>query len=253
MSDADEWDVDRYEESHGFVHEYGADLLDLLDPVPGERVLDLGCGTGHLTARIGERGAEAVGVDADQAMLAEARASYPSVEFREADGQSFSVGEPFDAVFSNAALHWMPDQDGVADSVRGALRPGGRFVAELGGHGNVDRVREALREEAAAAGADATDPWHFPRLGEHASLLEGHGFEVRFARLFDRPTALDGAEGLREWLRTFAGSFVTGLDEDGRAAVLDRVAERLRSDLYDSRNDEWTLGYRRLRFLAVRE
>ncbi|WP_254534529.1 methyltransferase domain-containing protein [Halomarina litorea] len=247
-----EWDADLYESSHGFVHEASADLVDHLDPREDERVLDVGCGTGHLTRRIADRCSLAVGVDRDPAMLARARAEYPSLSLLRGDARALPVSG-FDAVFSNAALHWVPEADAgrVAQSVARALAPGGRFVAELGGTGNVAALVSAIEGNVEAAGHDpGPNPWYFPSVGEYAGVLEGAGFEVRLARLFDRPTPLSGEAGLREWVEMFGGSLLAPVPESDRESVLDGVEDRLRDDHY--RDGEWVADYRRLRVVAVR-
>ncbi|WP_254544540.1 class I SAM-dependent methyltransferase [Halomarina pelagica] len=248
MSD---WDADRYDDRHGFVSEYGRDVLDLLAPERGERVLDLGCGTGHLTAAIADAGATAVGVDRERSMLAEARVAHPDAAFVEGDARALPLRGGLDAVFSNAALHWVPEADAgrVAGEVARVLRPGGRFVAELGGAGNVESARTALHAELAARGVDPADrdPWYFPSVGTYATVLERAGFEVAYARLFDRPTELDGPEGLREWLRMFCGSFLDAVDD--REAVARAVEDRL-AGRYDPDREAWTMDYRRLRVVA---
>lgn len=243
------WDTERYDASHSFVYEYGEDLLELLDPAPNERILDLGCGTGHLTNEIRNHGATVVGMDQSMDMVAEAKSTYPDCEFVCADARTFAVDEPFDAVFSNAALHWISDQDAVIESVADALDRGGRFVAELGGTGNVRRITDAVRSELADRGYDVEHPWYFPSVGEYASRLEERGFEVRYATLFDRPTELDGADGLESWLRMFGDSFFDPLSADDRAAVISAVEDDLRADCY--RDGNWIADYRRLRFVAV--
>ncbi|RXK46423.1 class I SAM-dependent methyltransferase [Halorientalis pallida] len=251
------WNPDDYDDDHGFVHEYGEGVVDLLDPNPGERVLDLGCGTGHLTAEIGSAvgpQGEVVGIDRAAEMVREARETYSDPSFQRADARSFSAREPFDAVFSNAALHWISDvdQNRVLAGVADALRPGGRFVVEMGGSGNVDRIVTATLDELDARGYDAIHPWYFPSVGEYAPRLETHGFEVRHARLFDRPTELDGgAEGLANWLGMFGDSLFSDVPDDERAAVVAAVEDRLRPDLFDG--ETWTADYRRLRFHAVRD
>jgi trans-aconitate methyltransferase len=248
-----DWDSDAYDGSHAFVYEYGADVLDLLDPQPGERILDLGCGTGHLTARIADAGADVVGIDQSAAMIETARKTYPELAFRRGDARGFAVEEPFDAVFSNAVLHWINDQDAVLDSVADALRPGGRFVAELGGSGNVAAIVDAVRGELNANGyGPPTNPWYFPTVGEHATTLSAHGFEVRYARLFDRPTELDdGEEGMANWLDMFGDRLLGPVPEERRSEVVAAVEDRLRGELYD--DGVWTADYRRLRFVAVLE
>ncbi|WP_336001544.1 methyltransferase domain-containing protein [Halorientalis halophila] len=252
---ATEWDPANYDDDHAYVHEYGTSLVDLLEPQPGERVLDIGCGTGHLTAEIDEvvgAEGEAVGIDRSAEMVDAARESYPEIEFRRADARSFEA-QGFDAVFSNAALHWIPDgeQDAVLARVRDALRPGGRFVAEMGGTGNVERIRSATRDALEARGYDVTDPWYFPSVGEYASRLKEAGFEVRRAVLFDRPTELDGASGLADWLAMFGDSVFAAVPDEEREAVVETVEDRLRPDLFDG--EDWTADYRRLRFVAVRD
>jgi trans-aconitate methyltransferase len=248
----DGWDPARYDDGHAFVYEYGGDVLELLDPAPGERILDLGCGTGHLTAEIAERGSAVLGVDRSRTMVTKARAAYPDRRFVRADARAFAVTEPFDAVFSNAALHWIPeaDQDDALGTVADALRPEGRFVAELGGAGNVAAVVDAVRAEMGSRGYDVENPWYFPSVGEYATRLEEHGFEVRFAQLFDRPTELDGgAGGLASWLSMFGDDLLGPVDGEEREAVIRAVEDRLRETLFE--NGSWVADYRRLRVLAV--
>lgn len=248
------WDADAYDDDHAFVYEYGEALLDLLAPQEDERVLDLGCGTGHLADRIAGSGASVVGVDSSREMLAEARATHPALPFVRADARRLPFEGSFDAVLSNAVLHWVDerDQDDALSSVRDALRPGGRFVAELGGSGNVARIVAAVAAELDDRGYAVGDPWHFPSVGEYASRLERRGFEVRFARLFDRPTELDDGEaGLENWLRMFGEGLLGSVPESERDEVRAAVADRLRGELFE--DGTWTADYRRLRFVAVRE
>lgn len=246
------WDSALYEQHHGFVSRLGADLLDLLAPQPGERILDLGCGTGHLTQRIAECGARVTGLDNDPAMLRQARANYPRLRFLQADGQNFSVAEPFDAIFSNAALHWMHDAAGVAAGMARALRPGGRLVAEFGGGNNVQALYDgfcaALREHGQPL--PAAFPWYFPTPAEYATLLETQGFQVQAARLFPRPTPLEGAEGLRNWYVMFLGEHLERLAPVDRERVLNASERRLRPTQWQ--NGRWVADYIRLRVVARR-
>jgi trans-aconitate methyltransferase len=250
-----EWDAATYDERHDYVAAYGASLVDLLDPSPDERVLDLGCGTGRLTAEIADTAAAVVGLDRAAEMVERARERETAAQFRRADAREFTVDRPFDAVFSNAVLHWIADEDDhrrVLERVHDALTPGGRFVAEMGGAGNVATIASAVREVLAERGHEVETPWRFPTVGEEAALLEAAGFEVRLARLFDRPTPLAGEDGLREWLAMFGDSVFEELDEATRTGVVDEVETRLRPSLYDPDVEEWTADYRRLRFVAVR-
>lgn len=250
-----DWDADDYEDAHAFVYEYGESLVDLLDPQPGERVLDLGCGTGHLTAEIdaavGPDG-EAVGVDAAPDMIAQARERHPDVRFERADATAYDPEDAFDAVFSNAALHWMGDQRPVAATVADCLVPGGRFVAEMGGTGNVGSITDAVLAELDDRGYDGEHPWTFPSVGQQATALEAAGLEVRYARLFDRPTELDGREGLREWLEMFGDDLLAPVSGDEQDAVIEAVEDRLRPEMYNPDREVWEADYRRLRFVAVR-
>lgn len=249
---AQDWDSDRYDSDHEFVYEYGGDVLDLLGPQPDERILDLGCGTGHLTAEIADRANSALGIDAASEMIEQAREQYPSIDFRQADAREVEVSG-FDAVFSNAVLHWIPgDEHGaVLNRVRDALTADGRFVAELGGHGNVEQIVTATLAELGERGYEAENPWYFPRLGEYAGRLEAHGFEVTRAVLFDRPTTLeDGADGLSNWLVMFGDRLFGALTEREREAVVAAVEDRLRPTLFDAETETWTADYRRLRFVA---
>ena len=246
-----QWNTSTYDDAHSFVYEYGEDVVDLLDPQPDERVLDLGCGTGHLTNQIAESGATAVGLDQSAEMIESAREQYPDCEFIHGDARDFAVDEPFDAVFSNAALHWIPEQTAVLESVVEALQPDGRFVAELGGHGNIAAIVSATHAELTARGYETPMPWYFPTVGEYASRLESHGFEVQYATLFDRPTELDGADGLATWLAGFGDSLLADLSAADQQAVIEGVEDRLREEYFAE--GSWTADYRRLRVVAVHD
>lgn len=250
-----EWDPEQYDSQMGFVADYGERVVELLDPSPGERILDLGCGTGQLTAVIAEQtgsGGAVVGIDLSAEMIERARERHPDIRFERIDATAFVTDSSFDAVFSNATLHWIADQAAVIERVADTLAPGGRFVAELGGSGNVGTILDAVLAELRERGYDAANPWYFPTIGEHASVLEEHGFEVRSAVLFDRPTELSGADGLGNWLDVFGDSLLAPLSESERDAVVAAVEDRLREDLYDAASETWTADYRRLRFVAVR-
>lgn len=246
------WDAESYDRSFSYVSDYGRDLTDLLAPVSGERVLDLGCGTGELAAALADLGIEVRGIDADASMIAQASAKHPEVGFDRADGHDFVVAAPFDAVLSNAALHWMLDPSAVIARVKAALRPGGRFVAELGGRGNVATIRSAIREAAHAAGVEPTrlhSPWFFPSPAEYARLLEDGGFRVRLMEHFDRPTPLDDCpDGIMDWLRMFGPKVLAGIPTDVLEQVMQDAADRCRPALF--RDGRWHADYVRLRVWA---
>lgn len=249
------WDPKGYEERARFVREGGVPLLELLAPRAGERILDLGCGNGKLTQALAESGASVLGVDASPEMLAEARAAYPALEFALERGEALPYDEEFDAVFSNAALHWMPRAKDVALGVARALRPGGRFVAELGGFENVAVVRAAVSAGFVALGRGETtwNPWYFPTLGEYAAVLEAAGFRVRSARWFERPSPMpDRPEqsGIADWLSIFASELCATLSAEERARFFGAVEAHARSRLY--RDGIWWIDYVRLRIEATR-
>ena len=244
-----EWNPDLYESSHSFVWEYGRDLIRLLAPQPGERILDVGCGTGKLTAEIARGGAQVVGLDSSAAMIDQARGNFPDLRFELQDVCSMPYRAEFDAVFSNAALHWVQRAGDAARAIAEALNEGGRFVAELGGHGNtralIEAVRLALQSKPGTA-AEPSNPWFFPTVAEYAAILERHGLEVTFAVLFDRPTTLEGgAKGLANWLDMFGGPLTAELR---RPEFVDLVQQLAAPQLL--RDGVWHVDYRRLRVVA---
>jgi len=248
--DGNQWEASAYDGAHSFVFEYGSGVMSLLEAEAGERVLDVGCGTGHLTAELAETGASVVGVDSAAAMIETARCTYPQCAFVQADARALPFEGAFDAVFSNAALHWVHEQERALASIAKALRPGGRFVAEMGGAGNVAAIVDAVTDELAQRGHEPVEPWYFPSVGEYATLLETHGFEVRYATLFDRPTELEeGADGLANWLEMFGDGLLAPAPPGEREAVVAAVEDALRGEQFDG--DTWTADYRRLRFVAV--
>jgi trans-aconitate methyltransferase len=243
------WNTGLYDDKHSFVWKHGAALLDLLAPQAGERILDLGCGTGHLTAKIAEAGAEVVGIDASSEMAAEARRLYPNIRFEIADARDFAFDQPFDAVFSNAVLHWVNEPEKAIACVQRTLKPGGRFVAEFGGRGNVKIIMSALDAASRVVGLGAwKHPWYYPGISEYASLLEQRGLEVTHAFLFDRPTPLEGEQGLRDWVKMFCGSLLGRVPPADHERFFRHVEEVVRPTLY--RDGQWSADYRRLRIVA---
>jgi trans-aconitate 2-methyltransferase len=180
-----DWNATLYEHRHSFVWRSGEDLIDLLQPQPNERILDAGCGTGQLTAKLAATGASVTGLDNSPTMLEAARAACPAAAFIQADLLDFSPEEPFDAIFSNAALHWILPPDQAARRLAAALKPGGRLVAELGGTGNAATLLDAASALLSAHGPAPHNPWFFPSIGEYSALLEQAGLEVVYAILLD--------------------------------------------------------------------
>lgn len=252
LPDPPAWDSILYDQKHRFVARFGEDMLSLLAPQAGERILDLGCGTGHLTQEIAAKGALVIGIDSALSMIEQARKNYPDLDFRVANGENFRLDAPVDAVFSNAALHWMTNAEAVVESMRRALKSGGRLVAEMGGRGNIDLLYGGLLDALKSLDLPlpAQSPWYFPSLGEYTSLLERVGFRIIYAAHFDRPTPLEGEDGLRNWCMMFAGHVLQPLSEDARRRVIAAAEQRLRPLLFH--DGVWTADYVRLRIIALR-
>lgn len=243
------WNADLYKEKHAFVFQYGDSVLEWLAPQPGEKILDLGCGTGELTAKIAENGVAVTGIDASASMIASAKEHFPGVNFLVADGTSFSLPETFDAVFSNATLHWVRQQEKLLDRVQRHLRPGGRFVLEMGGKGNVDDMLAALEKAMETRGYTYKPFWYFPSVAEYTSLLEEYGFRVNQVHYFDRPTVLaDPDNAIVEWLQMFGDHLFEAVPEADRLPILQETQESLRATNF--KDGKWTVMYRRLRIKA---
>jgi SAM-dependent methyltransferase len=250
MTLAQTWDPERYSRNARFVADLGAPVVELLAPRAGERILDVGCGDGVLTAKLVAMGCEVVGVDGSAAQVEAARKL--SLDARVMDGEHLSFGHEFDAVFSNAALHWMRTPDAVLAGVWRALRPNGRFVAEFGGHGCVEKIKKALVHALNRRGIDgeAAVPWYFPAVEEYSTRLKKAGFSISYIALIPRPTPLPG--DVTGWLETFAESFTACLPPPGRPGYIAEVREALRAELCDA-GGKWTADYVRLRFAATKQ
>lgn len=248
-SERQTWNADRYQAHTGFVPTLGAPVVDLLAPKPGERILDLGCGDGVLTEKLRAIGADVIGIDASADMIDAAKAR--GLEVRCLNAEHLDYENEFDAVFSNAALHWMLDPDAVIEGIGRALKPDGRFVGEFGGHGNVAAIIVALVATLNKRGIDGakTIPWYFPTPAAYSAKLERHGFVVDQVDLIPRPTSLP--TDMSGWLQTMAGPFFARLPEAEREGALDEVLDLLRPVLCDDRKN-WTADYMRLRFAATR-
>jgi trans-aconitate methyltransferase len=247
------WNTELYEAKHDFVWKLGQGALDLLNPQPGERILDLGCGTGHLTSCIAESGAQVLGVDASLDMIGQARQNFPKLTFSLQDAAALTYQDEFDAVFSNAALHWMLEPARVVASLSRALRPGGRFAAEMGGKGNIRLIVDAIETVVRRYSPDSplSSRNYFPSIPEYTAILEAHGFEVVYARLFDRPTPLEGSAGMENWIHQFKWYYFEALPLADRKTALAEVIEQLRPHL-DNKDTGWFADYRRLQFIALK-
>lgn len=247
------WKAEEYARDYGFVHRYGEKVLELLELPPGASVIDLGCGNGALTEQLALRGWRALGIDASETMLKEARRLHPSLTFQRDDACCFEVEEPVDAVFSNAVFHWIEEEKHprLLRQINRALRHQGQLVCEFGGAGNGKALHDALRREWERRGRQYRLPFYFPTIGEYAPLLEQAGFRVEYASLFPRPTRCENGEaGLRRWVKMFVREPFQQLGEQEGESILHAVEEELRPRLF--REGSWYIDYVRIRWKAVK-
>jgi trans-aconitate methyltransferase len=240
------WNAGLYEDKHSFVWQYSEDLIELLSPQKSEFILDLGCGTGQLTQQIATVGAEVMGIDYAPTMIEQAEKNYPNLKFTVADARNFEFSQLFDAIFSNAALHWVTEPEAAINCIWKALKPGGRFVAEFGGKGNVQSIVEALESGLQIK----QNLWYFPSIAEYATLLEQQGFCVTYAKLFERPTPLDGEAGMANWMQMFCSNLFSEVPPNQQNKVIQEVEQCLRPRLY--RDNVWFADYKRIRVMAIK-
>jgi trans-aconitate methyltransferase len=246
---AQTWRPENYKTHASFVSQGGTSVVDLLHVRSGERILDVGCGEGSLAEKLKGLGAEVVGVDSSPSMIEATKSR--GINALVMSGDSLTFDSEFDAVFSNAALHWIPNYEGVVRSVFSALKPGGRFVGEFGAHGNIKCIVEAMERvvEANPEFGRFENPWFFPTVTEYSAALRAGGFQVDHIETFPRPTPL--TTGIKEWLKIFADHAISGLSENQTTRFLNEVEEMVRPYLYTA-EDGWVADYVRLRFVATK-
>lgn len=247
------WNANLYDHAHQFVSAYGEDVITLLDPKNNEKILDLGCGTGDLTHKISSMGSKVLGVDYSDHMIDQAKMKYPQIQFQVKDILNLNYDKLFDAIFSNAVLHWIKQPSQALGEIYKSLRIGGRFIAEFGGKGNVQKITYRIIKEKEKLGYPYKKehfPWYYPSIGEYTMLMEQIGFTVMYAESFDRPTKLEGSDGMRHWLSMFATTFIEEVDQNEKELLLTNIENSLADDLFHS--DHWIADYKRIRVKAVK-
>ncbi|MFI5452351.1 class I SAM-dependent methyltransferase [Pedobacter sp. UC225_61] len=245
------WDSKLYDKQHHFVSDYGADVVQWLAPKTGEHILDVGCGTGQLGAQIAESGATVTGVDASLEMINSAKAAHSNLDFDVVDATKLPYENTFDGIFSNATFHWIENQDALIEGLYKSLKTGGRLAAEFGGKGNVKSITDAIESAARQLGLAeqiVTNFWFFPSVSTYTTLLEKQGFEVEQAWLFDRPTKLNGENGMYDWISQFAQHAFKKLTTIQSEEVKNLAVQLLKPNYF--KNGEWVADYRRLRIKA---
>lgn len=248
------WNSSLYDNKHDFVSKFGESILGYLNPRPNENILDLGCGTGNLTQKISEAEAKVIGIDSSIEMIESAKLKFPEIEFYQMSGTNLNFDFQFDAIFSNAVLHWIPEKEKLIKSMWNALKKDGRIVLEFGGKGNVAGMLKALKGSLVKRGYldnAKTDFWYFPSIGEYSSLLEKQGFKVVHAEHFDRSTPLKGQHGMKGWFLMFAENFFKGISENEKASILNEIENNLKATHLI--NGKWFADYKRIRIIAFKE
>jgi trans-aconitate methyltransferase len=246
------WNTELYNSKHAFVYQYGEAMIDLLDPKSFEKILDLGCGTGELTQKIKEKGSLVYGMDSSAEMIDKAKKNFPLIEFEVLNAEEMTYHETFDAVFSNAVLHWISKPAFVVHNIYQSLKYGGRFVAEFGGKNNVLNIVNALQAAFEKRGLTFTRFWFFPSPAEYATLLENQGFRVALVQHFYRETELsDNEQGMKDWIDMFGNNFFGGISTELRKEIIDEATDNLKASNY--KDGKWFADYARIRVIAVKE
>lgn len=248
------WNSQLYDNSHDFVAKFGEGIFSWLQPQAGENILDLGCGTGDLTKKIQDAGATVIGIDSSPEMIATAQTKFPNINFQVRDARQLPFEKSFDAIFSNAVLHWIPEKEKAISSMYHSLKKGGRMVVEFGGKHNNQKMWAALRNTLQKYGYPKNakiDYFYFPSIGAYSALLEKHGFRVIQAAHFDRPTPLKGNNGMKHWFLMFCENFFVNIPSSVKNEILDETQASLKTTHF--KNGAWSADYKRIRIIAVKE
>jgi ubiquinone/menaquinone biosynthesis C-methylase UbiE len=256
------WQAHQYDFNHGFVSEYGKELISILNPQKGQNILDLGCGTADITRVIKDTGANVIGIDSSIEMLEQGKVKYPELDLRCVDVLDMDYRNQFDSIISNAALHWVHDSVTAVKNMNRALKLGGHVVLEFGGHGNISNIQASITNVLYNLGYKENSRrkiWYFPTIGQYASILEDNGFNVTTALLYKRPTLLEGEMGMENWIRQFASGYFDNLYEEQIASVMECITEGSKKRGYQSnlhgsnyKDGMWMADYVRLRIVATK-
>ena len=248
------WNSTLYDQSHGFVSKYGSGILSYLNPKPPETILDLGCGTGDLTKEISLTGATVIGVDSSSDMIIKAKSKFPEIQFYQMDARELKYDVQFDAIFSNAVLHWIPEKEIVIEKMYSQLNDNGRIVLEFGGKGNNRQMLKALRDVFIKRGYmnnAKIECWYYPSIGEYATELEKQNFRVVHAEHFDRITPLKGNQGIKDWFLMFGHYLFAGITDTEKDDILNEVQDKLKETHFI--DGVWNADYKRIRIVAVKD
>ncbi len=249
------WNTELYKDKHSFVYEYGESLIELLDAKPDESILDLGCGTGHLTKSISKLTANVIGMDYSNDMVSSAKNNFPEIQFFVKDASNFDFDIPFDTIFSNATLHWVLEHRSCIKSMYRNLKIGGKIVLEFGGKGNVELIIESLRKYLLKYNyieQSSLKQWYFPSIGDYCQVLEQEGFRVTLAQHYNRPTELlESDNGIKDWLDMFAKNYFINVNEKHKEEILNHIQNDLRPKLFSS--GKWLADYKRIRIVALKK
>ncbi len=247
------WNTELYDKKHDFVSKFGEGILSYLQPKSGETILDLGCGTGDLTEEIFQKGVRVIGMDNSAEMIQAAKTKFPFIEFLQTDARIMNFDTRFDAIFSNAVLHWIKEKELVIRQMHLLLKENGRIVLEFGGKGNIQQMENAMRTVLKKRGFYDNanlDFWYFPSIAEYATELEKQNFRVIHAEHFDRNTPLKGDRGMKDWFKMFGINFLNGIPETAIEDILEDADKILRPTHY--RDGIWNADYKRIRIVATK-
>jgi len=243
------WNAELYQGKHGYVAEYGKELLEYVADDKTQVILDLGCGTGELTNELAQKASVVIGIDGSESMIRKAGEMYPEIEFHVMDACSLKWQDYFDVVFSNAVFHWIQNQPSLLKGIYHALKPDGKLICEFGANGNIAKIQKSFHDVTKKYGYDYANPFYFPTTHEYKQLLEQVGFNIELIVDYDRPTVLkDGEFGLRNWLKQFFARDLSNFTTNRQVDIFETIEKSLYSDLWNGK--QWIADYRRIRVIA---